>query len=385
MSDDPMNARNWAIGVMVIGLSGLVGYSLPRHDGDPGASFRSRATGAPAQASTDSRDMQRQIADAARTEPKAGTGGQGTAAPTEPTAGSAAQDAGTAAAAAASAAKPSGAKAEAASFTPPPESAIPNDDFGKMVRLGEAIFHDTQKNAGQFLGNDLQCSNCHIDRGRLAGSAPLWAAYVKYPAYRSKNDHVNTFQERLQGCFRYSMNGKAPPLGDKVLVALESYAYFLAKGAPTGSDLAGRGYPKLPKPDGFDRKNGAAVYAQSCAVCHGGNGEGQKTASGTMVFPPLWGPRSYNWGAGMSTISNAAAFVKANMPLGKGGSLSDKDAWDVAAFIDGKERPQDPRFAGSVAETRQKYHDSGMNLYGTEVDGVMLGEKSPPSGPQPAD
>jgi ABC-type lipoprotein release transport system permease subunit len=32
-----------------------------------------------------------------------------------------------------------------------------------------------------------------------------------YPAYRAKNGHVNTFAERLQGCFRYSMNGKAPP------------------------------------------------------------------------------------------------------------------------------------------------------------------------------
>ena len=50
----------------------------------------------------------------------------------------------------------------------------------------------------------------------------------------------------MQGCFRYSMNGKAPPLGDPVLVAVESYAYFLAKGAPTGVKLAGQGYPKLP-------------------------------------------------------------------------------------------------------------------------------------------
>lgn len=51
----------------------------------------------------------------------------------------------------------------------------------------------------------------------------------------------------MQGCFRYSMNGKAPPLGDPVLVAVESYAYFLAKGAPTGVKLAGQGYPKLPR------------------------------------------------------------------------------------------------------------------------------------------
>ncbi len=116
-------------------------------------------------------------------------------------------------------------------FSPPSEDEIPKNDFGDMVRLGEKIFHDTQGNAKEFVGNSLVCSNCHLDSGRLANAAPLWAAYVLYPAYRAKNGHVNSFQERLQGCFLYSMNGKAPAADDKVLVALESYAYFLARGA----------------------------------------------------------------------------------------------------------------------------------------------------------
>ena len=29
----------------------------------------------------------------------------------------------------------------------------------------------------------------------------MWAAYLLYPAYRSKNGHVNTFAERLQDAF----------------------------------------------------------------------------------------------------------------------------------------------------------------------------------------
>ena len=116
-------------------------------------------------------------------------------------------------------------------FSPPGDDEIPNNEFGDAVRLGERIFHDTQGNASEFVGNSLQCSNCHLDSGRLANAAPLWAAYVAYPAYRTKNEHVNTFEERLQGCFLYSMNGKAPASNDKVMVALESYAYFLAKGA----------------------------------------------------------------------------------------------------------------------------------------------------------
>lgn len=265
----------------------------------------------------------------------------------------------------------------------PPSGPIPDTDFGKMVKLGEAIFRDTQTNAKEYIGNSLQCANCHLDAGRLANSAPLWAAYVAYPAYRKKNGHVNTFAERLQGCFRYSMNGKAPPLGSKTLVALESYSYYLAKGAPTGANLPGRGYPQLSTPAKLDAAHGEHVYTQKCALCHGADGQGQTASDGSMVFPPLLGARSYNWGAGMSSISNAAGFIKANMPFSQGNTLSDQEAWDVAAFVDGHERPQDPRFTGSVSETRKKYHDSPMSLYGQTVNGTVLGEHSPPSGFRP--
>lgn len=61
------------------------------------------------------------------------------------------------------------------------------------------------------------------------------------------------------------------------------------------------------------------------------------------------------------------------MPFSRGDTLSDQDAWDVAMFMDAHERPQDPRYAGSLSETRKKYHDNPMSLYGTEVNGHLLG------------
>ena len=57
----------------------------------------------------------------------------------------------------------------------------PDDAFGREVKLGEAIVRDTAAQAGAFVGNDLRYSNCHLDAGRLAGSAPMWAAYVFGP------------------------------------------------------------------------------------------------------------------------------------------------------------------------------------------------------------
>jgi thiosulfate dehydrogenase len=273
---------------------------------------------------------------------------------------------------AASLAKPAGTSATAR-FTPPAADSIPNNDFGKMVKKGEQIFTNTRQNAPQFVGNSLNCVNCHLDAGRKANASPLWAAYISYPAYRGKNKHVNTFAERLQGCFRFSMNGKAPPLGDPTLVALESYAYWMATGAPVGGKVAGRGYPDVPKPPlPGDYVRGEKVYAQSCAVCHGVDGQGQ-TSGDKTVFPPLWGPKSFNWGAGMHDIKNAAGFIKANMPLGSGGTLTDQEAWDVATFMDSHERPQDPRFVRSVQETRSKYHDEPTSMYGKTVNGHVLG------------
>ncbi len=262
----------------------------------------------------------------------------------------------------------------ATEFRPPAESTIPAGPLGDVIRQGRNIFNDTPVYAKAFVGNRLSCTNCHIDAGRRPHSAPLWGAYGMYPQYRKKNGHVNTFGERMQGCFRYSMNGKAPPLDSAEMVALETYAWWMAKGAPVGVKLKGAGYPKQgfkpPQPPDYAR--GEKVYNANCALCHGGDGQGQQVA-GRTVFPPLWGPHSFNWGAGMGQLDNAAAFIKANMPFSRGDTLSDQDAWDVAMFMDAHERPQDPRYAGDLAATRKKYHDSPMSLYGTEVNGHLLG------------
>lgn len=270
---------------------------------------------------------------------------------------------------------PPAAEPVAAGFTPPGHDQIPEGPFGDVVRRGRDIFTDTPAQAPEFVGNRLSCSNCHLDAGRLADSAPLWGAYVRYPAYRAKTGQVNNYTERLQGCFMYSMDGKAPPAGSEVLVALEAYSFWMAQGAPVGAQLPGAGYPKQFKPPRpADYARGKQVFAESCALCHGADGQGQRVA-GRQVFPPLWGAESYNWGAGMHQLDNAAGFIKANMPLGRGGSLSDQQAWDVAMYMNAQERPQDPRYTGNLADTRRKFHDDPNSLYGQVVDGRLLGSK----------
>ena len=270
-------------------------------------------------------------------------------------------------------------------FMPPSRDAIPDTPFGEAIRTGEAMFQNTNAHpeSSKYVGNGQACGNCHLDAGRLANSSPLWAAWVSYPAYRTKNKRVNTFIERIQGCFSYSMNaqaskaGGAPSADSDTMVGLVTYAYWLAKGAPTGNDrMAGRGYARIDEPaDGFDPKRGAKLYAEKCAFCHGDDGAGVSIAGGETLFPALWGRHSYNWGAGMHKIDTAAAFVKANMPLGLPGSLSDQEAWDLAAYMNSHERPQDPRHQGDLDATTKAWHGGKYDYYGTPngPEGKVLG------------
>ncbi len=163
----------------------------------------------------------------------------------------------------------------AIAFVPPSETEIPNDVFGDMVRRGIAIFTDTRNEAKPYAGDGLNCSSCHLDRGRRPGAAPMWAAWVRYPRFRSKNDAVNTMTMRIQGCFRFSMNGAPPPDDSDIMTALQTYFYWLARGAPTGGRLAGAGFTPLAEPaEAPSIGRGAAVFAGKCAACHGSDGRG---------------------------------------------------------------------------------------------------------------
>jgi len=268
-------------------------------------------------------------------------------------------------------------------FQPPDEATIPDGPEGDAIRRGKALFLRTGEMAPQYVGSGLTCGNCHLDAGRAAHASPMWAAWGMYPAYRNKNDTINTMEDRIRGCFVYSMNaqaspaGIAPPYGDDIYRDLSIYFAWLATGAPIGKALPGRGFLKLDMPaEGADPGRGARVYQEHCIACHGENGEGMQNPDGTYAFPPLWGPASFNWGAGMSRTADAAGFIKANMPLGMGGSLSDQQAWDVAAFVTSRERPRDPRQTGTIEQARARFHASG-DYYGQTIDGDLLGDGVP--------
>ncbi|WP_045398035.1 c-type cytochrome [Vibrio hyugaensis] len=259
--------------------------------------------------------------------------------------------------------------------------SLPEGELGESIKRGYSLFMNTQQlHKSGKVNNGMNCTNCHIGGGQVADAAPMWAAYVSYPAYRGKNKRVNTFGDRLQGCFLYSMNakdGKPPEVLSQEIKDLNAYSYWVSFGGVVDNNLPGRGFANIDKPKQEpDFARGEEVYQKQCAVCHAENGQGRQVAE-RYVFPPLWGKDSYNWGAGMHRINTAAAFIKANMPLGQGYSLSDQDAWDVALYINSHERPQEPRFKGNVEQTKEAFHQHN-GTYGlpSPLDKHILGSQA---------
>ncbi len=224
--------------------------------------------------------------------------------------------------------------------TRPDPASIPKGALGDSIRLGLQIFRDTPRYASEYVGNRLSCSDCHLQDGNAAYSSPLVGVPGLFPMYNKRAGRVITFEDRVQECFTRSENGRPLPYRSPELIAIVAYIQWLSRGLPAGHVLRGRGLVELPPLQG-DPVNGARIYAQQCAVCHQADGAGIPPA-----VPPLWGPNSFNDGAGMSHVPQMAAFVQHNMPQNNPGALTPQQAFDVAAYVDGKPRPKfNPRYA----------------------------------------
>ncbi len=264
-------------------------------------------------------------------------------------------------------------------WTPPRIQSVADDAFGKLVKYGYALMADTANQIGptvsdpakRYSGNNLTCQNCHLKGGAQPYATPLMGVWGQFPQYRGREGEIGTLEERINGCMQRSMNGRALPLDGREMKAYLTYVKWLSTGIPDGAKLVGAGNMSVKEPGRVaDLGHGAQVYAEACASCHGAAGLGSRAAVGAgYQFPPLWGPDSYNNGAGMTRLLTAAAFVRHNMPLGTtfdAPALSDLDAYDVAGYINSKERPHKADLDKDFPIRLQKPADTP---YGPYADG----------------
>jgi thiosulfate dehydrogenase len=229
--------------------------------------------------------------------------------------------------------------AEPVPLSPPAQTALPDGPLGDSVRYGQSLVTNTRALAAGFVGNGLTCANCHLAAGRVAYAAPLAGLWGVFPEYRARRGSVESLSERINDCFTRSMNGKPLPSESREMIALLSYIAWLSEGVPTGVEVQGRGFKEITAPSTPNPVRGESLYVAKCAACHGADGQGLPGADNAYAFPPLWGAQSFNTGAGMARVSVAAAFVQAKMPLGSAGTLSDQEAYDIAAYFTSKPRP----------------------------------------------
>ncbi len=213
--------------------------------------------------------------------------------------------------------------------------ALPSGPVGVSIAYGRAIVMQTPKLMKPFVRADLSCDACHLAGGTVARGGSLMGTYARFPQWNRRARRVISLQDRIAECFLYSMNGTPPPYASDAMIAIVAYIAWLSRGTTIGASRSPGVRDAVALPDGAPSvAGGAALYASKCSMCHRSNGSGE-----TGIFPPVWGPRSFNRGAGMAHIEVMTAFIRYNMPRNAPGSLSVSQAYDVAAFILSHPRP----------------------------------------------
>jgi thiosulfate dehydrogenase len=217
-------------------------------------------------------------------------------------------------------------------FRVPSETEVTDSVVLASIRRGRAMMRNTRDSLPRHVGNRLQCVSCHQGDGTIKLAMPWVGVYARFPQYRSRAAATQIIEDRINDCFKRSMNGQPLVPESRDMRDIVAYMAFLSMGYPVGAEVDGQGLPRL-QPQQGDSARGSAVFASKCIACHGPKGQG------TDIAPPLWGRYSYNIGAGMARVRTAAAFIKGWMPQNAPGSLTDREAFDVARYINSQPRP----------------------------------------------
>ena len=255
----------------------------------------------------------------------------------------------------------------------PTKTSVPafaTEEYGKrlIAQTAELLGPHNADPKMRLSGSGLNCGSCHLGTGTEPGTLSLLPATEHYPRFAARTNTTTTVEDRINECMTRSMNGQALARNSPEMLAMAAYIRSLGdRNAAMGASLR-----KPHEAPGFktpnraaDLKAGEKVFGDRCAVCHGKDGAGLLASTDPVrgyVFPPLWGPESFNDGAGMHRVLTAAKFIKARMPLGKA-DLTDDETFDVAAFINSKPRPHMANLDRDFPDRAAKPVDTGYGPY----------------------
>ena len=239
------------------------------------------------------------------------------------------------------------------------DRSLDDSRLSKDIRWGYKLFTNTPAEAKRFTPSKVACSNCHLNAGQRERSLPLVAVAGMFPEYNRRSGRLYSLNDRIVDCFWRSENATGtlegvskeavaemlPSPTSKEVLAIAAYITWLARGTTVGKNPAWRGQNAIPAekliPVGkLDTQKGEAIFLERCTNCHGADGQG--VAVGDKKPGPLWGPDSWNDGAGAARVYTLAGIIRYTMPYLDPGSVTDEDAQQLAAFINSKPRPSFP-------------------------------------------
>jgi len=226
---------------------------------------------------------------------------------------------------------------DAAAWKPPAEADIPADSLGAAIRRGLALVRFTPESLPKYVRSNMRCVSCHENDGTKVTAAPLIGSHARFPKYLSRSGTVVTLADRVNFCMTRSLAGRALPVDSREMDDILAYLAFISRDVPVGRHLSAVD-GLLPMKDTLvgDTLRGHALFTNTCAVCH------QADGSGHSPIPALWGAGSFTIAASMARQERAASFIFHNMPQTAPGSLTEQNAFDLAAYINSHPRPDAP-------------------------------------------
>ena len=214
-------------------------------------------------------------------------------------------------------------------WTVPEVGALPDDNYGRLVRRGRDLITATYAHIGpqvadpakRFAGNNLACSDCHLEAGTKKFGLPVFGLYGDFPHYSARAGAEISVEDRVNSCMTRSMNGRACRRMHPKCRLSSPTSNFCRPACRQEQRIPGLGAGKIPELDrAADPARGRTIYVAKCQGCHNTDGQGILRSLPTTdlgyIVPPLWGADSFNDGAGMDRLITAANFVHSNMPQG---------------------------------------------------------------------
>jgi thiosulfate dehydrogenase len=243
------------------------------------------------------------------------------------------------------------------------ETPSPDPREADRILRGFKLFINTPKESSGLTGGSMTCNNCHPNAGQRDRAIPLVGVHLVFPEYNKRAGRPFTLEDRIIGCLLRSVNatgtrkrnavmrhenelaGATLTPESEVVQSLAAYIRWLSAGRVIPEKIPWRGHNALPASalipvEKLDAKLGRHLFVENCSACHAKDGQGMNI--GNKRPGPLWGPNSWNDGAGAARTYTLAGMIRYWMPYLHPGKLSDAEAQHIAAYITSRPRPRFP-------------------------------------------